>query len=41
MIISIIEPIPKSEENVVLLSQIVKMNFSIVKAEKIGNIKYI
>src|SRR6266540_6300655 len=41
MIISIIEPIPKSEENVVLLSQIVKMNFSIVKAEKISNISNI
>ena len=38
MIISIIEPIPKSEENVVSLSQAVKANSSIVKAEKISNI---
>ncbi|RGB21493.1 hypothetical protein C1646_777874 [Rhizophagus diaphanus] len=38
MIISIIEPIPKSEENVVSLSRAVKVNSSIVKAEKISNI---
>src|SRR5688572_27083044 len=38
MIISIIEPIPKSEENVVSLSQVVKVNFFIVKAEEISNI---
>jgi len=38
MIISIIEPIPKSEENVVSLSQAVKVNSSIVKVEEISNI---
>src|SRR6266496_2380243 len=38
MIISIIEPIPKSEENVVSLSQAVNVNSSIVKAEEISNI---
>src|SRR6266542_3898035 len=38
MIISIIEPIPKFEENVVSLSQVVKVNSSIVKAEEISNI---
>ncbi|PKY36819.1 hypothetical protein RhiirB3_460353, partial [Rhizophagus irregularis] len=36
MIISIIEPIPKSEENVVSLSQAMKANSSIVKAEEIA-----
>jgi hypothetical protein len=38
MIISIIEPIPKSEENVVSLSQAMKVNSSIIKAEEISNI---
>ncbi|CAI2198684.1 20703_t:CDS:1, partial [Funneliformis geosporum] len=38
MIISIIEPIPKSDENVVSLSQAVKVNSSIVKAEEISDI---
>src|SRR3954454_20488914 len=38
MIISIIEPIPKSEENVVSLSQAVKANSSIVKAEEISDV---
>src|SRR6266542_1987604 len=38
MIISIIEPIPKSEENVVSLSQAVKVNSSIVKAEEISDV---
>ena len=38
MVISIIEPIPKSEENVVSLSQAVKVNSSIIKAEEISNI---
>src|SRR6266498_351726 len=38
MIIFIIEPIPKYEENVVSLSQVVKVNSSIVKAEEISNI---
>ncbi|RGB22686.1 hypothetical protein C1646_775700, partial [Rhizophagus diaphanus] len=38
MIISIIEPISKSEENVVSLSQVVKANSSIVKAEEISDI---
>ncbi len=38
MIIFIIEPILKSEENVVSLSQIVKANSFIVKVEKISNI---
>ncbi|GES85411.1 hypothetical protein GLOIN_2v1777834 [Rhizophagus clarus] len=38
MIISIIEPIPKSEENVVSLSQAVKANSFIVKAEEISDI---
>src|ERR1043165_4718491 len=33
MIISIIEPIPKSEENVVLFFPAVKANYSLVKAE--------
>ena len=36
MIISIIEPIPKSEENI--LSQVVKANCTIVKAEEISDI---
>jgi hypothetical protein len=38
MIISIIEPTPKSEENVVSLSQTVKANSSIVKADEILDI---
>ena len=38
MIISIIEPIPKSEENVVSLSQTMKANSSIVKAEEISDV---
>ncbi|GES86148.1 hypothetical protein GLOIN_2v1791232 [Rhizophagus clarus] len=38
MIISIIEPIPKFEENVVSLSQAVKANSSIVKAEEISDV---
>ncbi|GBC18173.1 hypothetical protein GLOIN_2v1791232 [Rhizophagus irregularis DAOM 181602=DAOM 197198] len=38
MIISIIDPIPKSEENVVSLSQAVKANSSIVKAEEISDV---
>src|SRR5436190_2288550 len=38
MIISIIESTPKSEENVVSLSQAVKVNSSIIKAEEISNI---
>ena len=36
MIISIIEPIPKSEENILL--QVVKVNCTIVKAEEISDI---
>ena len=38
MLISIIEPIPKSEKNIVSLSQTVKANFSIVKADEISDI---
>ncbi|CAI2201763.1 11584_t:CDS:1, partial [Funneliformis geosporum] len=38
MRISIIEPIPKSEENVVLLSQVMKANSSIVKVEEISDV---
>ncbi|CAI2197429.1 16075_t:CDS:2, partial [Funneliformis geosporum] len=38
MIISIIELIPKSDENIVSLSQAVKTNSSIVKAEEILDI---
>ena len=38
IIIFIIEPIPKSEENVVLLSQAMKVNFSIVKVEEISDV---
>src|SRR3954447_12006758 len=38
MIISIIKPIPKSDENVILLSQVVKAKSSIVKAEEITDI---
>ena len=38
MIISIIESIPKSEENVISLSQVVKANSSIVKAEEISDV---
>jgi len=38
MIIFIIEPIPKSEENVVSLSQVMKVNSSIIKAEEISKI---
>ncbi|GES73971.1 putative helicase [Rhizophagus clarus] len=38
MIISIIEPIPKSEEKIVSLSQVVKANSSIVKAEEISDV---
>jgi hypothetical protein len=38
MVISIIEPIPKPNENVVSLSQAVKANSSIVKAEEISAI---
>ncbi|PKK58688.1 hypothetical protein RhiirC2_795920 [Rhizophagus irregularis] len=38
MVISIIEPIPKSEENIVSLSQAVKANSSIVKAEEISDV---
>ncbi|CAI2198015.1 15127_t:CDS:2, partial [Funneliformis geosporum] len=38
MIISIIESIPKSKENVISLSQAVKANFSIVKAEEISDV---
>jgi len=36
MIISIIKPIPKSEENI--LSQVIKANCTIVKAEEISDI---
>ena len=38
MIISIIEPISKSDENVILLSQVVKAKFSIIKAEEISDV---
>ncbi|PKY62183.1 hypothetical protein RhiirA4_488237, partial [Rhizophagus irregularis] len=38
MIISIIEPIPKSEKSVVSLSQAVKANSSIVKVEEISDV---
>jgi hypothetical protein len=38
IVISIIEPIPKSEENIVSLSQAVKMNSSIIKAEEISDV---
>ncbi|RGB22736.1 hypothetical protein C1646_677621 [Rhizophagus diaphanus] len=38
MLISIIEPTPKSKENVVSLSQAVKVNSSIVKAEEISDV---
>ncbi|PKY34360.1 hypothetical protein RhiirB3_498303, partial [Rhizophagus irregularis] len=38
MIISIIEPIPKSEEKIVSLSQVVKANSSIVKTEEISDV---
>src|SRR6266480_4242706 len=38
MIISIIEPISKSDENVISLSQVVKANSSIVKAEEISDV---
>ena len=38
MIISIIEPIPKSDENVISLSQVVKAKSSIIKAEEMINI---
>jgi len=38
MIISIIEPIPKSDENVISLSQVVKAKSSIIKAEEITEI---
>src|ERR1043166_9414786 len=38
MIIFIIESIPKSEENVISLSQVVKANSSIVKAEEISDV---
>ena len=38
MIISIIEPIPKSDENVILLSQVVKAKSSVIKAEEISDI---
>jgi len=35
MIISIIEPIPKYNENVTSLSQVVKLNSATIKAEEI------
>ncbi|RIA79639.1 hypothetical protein C1645_840227 [Glomus cerebriforme] len=38
MVISIVEPIPKSDENITLLSQVVKVNSVTVKAEKISEI---
>ena len=38
MIISIIEPIPKYNENVTSLSQVVKLNSATVKAEEISAI---
>jgi hypothetical protein len=38
MVISIIEPIPKPDENIVSLSQVMKANSSIIKAEEISNI---
>ena len=38
MIISIIEPIPKYDENVTSLSQVVKLNSTTVKAEEISAI---
>ncbi|RGB21363.1 hypothetical protein C1646_678559 [Rhizophagus diaphanus] len=38
IIISIIEPTPKSEENIASLFQAVKVNSSIIKAEEISNI---
>ncbi len=38
MIIFIIEPIPKYDENIISLSQVMKMNSTIVKAEKISTI---
>ena len=38
MIISIIEPIPKSDENVISLSQVVKAKSSTIKAEEMINI---
>src|SRR5204862_665689 len=38
MIISIIEPIPKSDENVISLSQVVKAKSSIIKAEEMTEI---
>ena len=38
MIISIIEPIPKYDENVTSLSQVVKLNSATVKAEEISAI---
>ncbi|RIA79112.1 hypothetical protein C1645_841495 [Glomus cerebriforme] len=38
MVISIIEPIPKPNENVTSLSQVVKVNSATVKAEEISEI---
>ncbi|EXX60316.1 hypothetical protein RirG_181010 [Rhizophagus irregularis DAOM 197198w] len=38
MIISIIEPIPKYDENVTSLSQVVKLNSATIKAEEISAI---
>ncbi|RIA85565.1 hypothetical protein C1645_830615 [Glomus cerebriforme] len=38
MVISIIEPIPKSDENDISLSQVVKAKFSIIKAEEMTDI---
>src|SRR5436305_7501042 len=38
MIISIIKPISKSDENVISLSQVVKAKFSIIKAEEISDV---
>ena len=38
MLISIIEPIPKPEDTMTSLSQIVKASSSIIKAEEISNI---
>ncbi len=38
MIVSIIESISKSDEKVVLLSQVVKVNSSIIKVEEISNV---
>src|SRR5436309_11800262 len=38
MIISIIEPISKSDENVISLSQVVKVKSSIIKAEEISDV---